>query len=131
MDVFMKASGLIIVSLILGTVLTLNNKGFGVLISVAACCAVCVCALHFLKPVLEFFQELRSLGNWNHEMLEILLKATGIGILSEMISLICSDSGNAALGKALQMLTTAVIVWLSLPLFTQLIELIRQILGKI
>ena len=90
-----------------------------------------VAALQYIRPVLDFFTQLQSVGNWDSELMRILIKAVGIGILSEITALICADSGNAALGKSLQILTTAVILWLSLPLFTGLLELVSQLLGKI
>ena len=64
-------------------------------------------------------------------LIAILLKAVGIGILSEITCMICTDSGNAALGKVIQFLTSAVILWLCIPLFTQLIELIEGVLGAV
>jgi hypothetical protein len=45
--------------------------------------------------------------------------------------MVCADAGNASLGKVLQILASAVILWLSLPVFTALIELIQKILGEL
>ena len=70
-------------------------------------------------------------GNLEPELLHSVLKAVGIGLLAELTGQICADSGNASLGKSLQILATAVILWLMLPLFTQLIDLLEEILGAI
>ena len=43
----------------------------------------------------------------------------------------CTDAGNGALGKALQLLTGAVILWLSIPLIQALIELLSEMLGEV
>lgn len=45
--------------------------------------------------------------------------------------MVCTDAGNASLGKAVQLLGTAVILWLSLPLFKALVELLQSILGEV
>ena len=58
-----------------------------------------------------------------------MLKAVGIGVISEIAVLICQDSGNAALGKGLQLLATIVVLWLALPLMQGLLELVQKILG--
>ena len=61
-------------------------------------------------------------------MLQIVMRSVGIGLLSEITLHICTDSGNTALGKTLQILGNAIILWLSLPIFTKIIELIEEIL---
>jgi hypothetical protein len=55
----------------------------------------------------------------------------GIGILSEISALICADAGNSSLGKALQILGGTAMLWLSLPVFRTLVDLIRSILGAL
>ena len=65
------------------------------------------------------------------EAVSILLKAAGIGLLSELAGLLCADAGENALGKVLQILSNAAILWLSLPLFRQIIGLIGEVLAKI
>ena len=52
-------------------------------------------------------------------------------MITEMAGMICSDAGNGSLGTALQLLASAVILWLSVPVFTALMNLIRQIMGEI
>lgn len=131
MEEFIKAAGLILVSVILCLILSGHSKSFPILIVIAVSSIVAMASLKYIRPVLDFFDQLQSMGNWDSELMTILIKAVGIGILSEITALICADSGNSALGKSLQILTTAVILWLSLPLFTGLLELISQLLGKI
>jgi hypothetical protein len=52
-------------------------------------------------------------------------------LIGELAGLICSDAGNAALAKSIQILTTAVILWLSIPLFESLLDLVQAILGEL
>ena len=84
-----------------------------------------------LEPVLDFLRELETLGDLQGDMLGILLKAVGIGLVSEIAGLVCTDAGNGSLGKTLQMLGSAVILYLSLPIFTAMLELIREILREL
>lgn len=90
-----------------------------------------VLALSYLQPVVDFIRQLQTTAQLDDGMLEILLKTMGIGLIGEIAGLICADTGNSALGKSLQMLSAAVILWLSLPLLTQLLELLQQILGEV
>ena len=127
----MKAIGLVLVGVILCLILSGHNKQFSILLAVGICAMVSIAAMAYIRPILEFFTQLQMKGNWNNELLSILLRAAGIGILSEIVTLICADTGNATLGKALQFITIATILWLSLPLFERLMEIVEQLLGKI
>lgn len=84
-----------------------------------------------LGPVLRFLGELESLGNLRGDMLGILLKAVGIGLLSEIAAVICSDSGNTGLGKMIQLIGSVVVLWLSIPVFRSLLDLVQTILGEL
>lgn len=106
-------------------------KDMGMLLSLAGCCLVALVALSYLGPVLDFLVGLETLGNLDRTMIGSLLKIAGIGMIAEIASLVCSDSGNGSLGKAVQLMGTAVILWLSVPLFTALVELIQKMLGEL
>lgn len=131
MDVFLKASVAVLVTVILYLTVSKQSKDISVLIAIAGCCAVVLAALTYLKPVIEFINNLKSMIGMENELINVILKAVGIGIIAEITSLICSDSGNSSLGKSLQILASAVILWLSLPIFDKLLELLDQILGAI
>lgn len=113
--------------------LTLGKQGgqTGILLTMAASCMVCLIALNYLEPVMDFMEQLEELGALDGSLVTILLKAAGIGFLSEIACLVCADAGNSALGKSLQILGSGVILWLSVPLFQALLELLQQILGGI
>lgn len=128
---YWQGAAAVLLAVILMLALGKQGKEIGLLLTLAVCCMVGALAVSYLQPVVEFIQRLQSIGQLDSGMLEILLKVVGIGIVGEIASLICGDSGNAALGKALQMLSAAVILWLSLPLLTQLLELVQQILGEV
>ncbi len=131
MDIFLKAASGILIALVLYLVLIKQNKDISTLLTVAVCCLVGVSAVTYFQPVIQFLSKLQLLGNINSDMLGVILKAVGIALLSEITSLICADAGNSSLGKILQMTASAVILWISLPLFTSLIELIEKILESI
>ncbi len=131
MDTFLKATGGILIALILYLILSKQNRDISLLLTVLVCCMVSAIAIGFLEPVFDFFTKLESIANVDRQMLAVILKAVGVGLLTEIISLICADSGNASLGKIVQILASCVILWLSIPLFTRLIELVEEILVAI
>lgn len=108
-----------------------KKKELAILLSLGATCMAAFAALQYLEPVLDFLETLQTLGNLDSDLIRPLLKITGISILSEISSLICQDSGNASLGKGIQLLGTAAILWLSLPMLMALVEMLENILGEL
>ena len=117
MSLFWKAAAAVLLAVVLGPSLG-KQKDIGVLLTMAVCCMVAMIAISYLEPVLDFLRELETLGDLQGDMLGILLKAVGIGLVSEIAGLVCTDAGNGSLGKTLQLLGSAVILYLSLPIFT-------------
>ncbi|MBQ8238422.1 MAG: hypothetical protein IJZ39_09785 [Oscillospiraceae bacterium] len=126
MGLYWKAAAAVLLAVVM--MLMLRRQEIGVLLGIAVCAMVAVAAMDYLDPVAKLLHSLEALGNLDTEMVTILLKTVGIGLVTEIASMICTDSGSASLGKAVQLLGTSVILWLSVPLFTALLDLIREIL---
>ena len=131
MDIFLKATAGILITTVLCLALAKQGKDYSLLLTITACTMVIIAAITFISPILAFINRLQAMAQWQNDMMQILLKAVGIGLISEVTSLICNDAGNAALGKSLQIIATSAILWLSLPLITELVALLERILGAI
>ena len=131
MSSFFQVTGGVLVAVILGLTLSKYGKDFSVVLVLLVSCMVLTVMTAYLRPVIEFIEELLRLSELQNELLRPVLKATAIGIVAEIASLICTDSGNAALGKTIQLLSVAVILWLALPLLRSLLELMQRMLGNI
>ena len=131
MDNFLKVTAGILIALVLYLILAKQNKDYSLMLTAAVCCLAAVSLVSYIQPVVGFVYKLQALSQLNTDMMKILLKAVGIALLSEIVNLICVDAGNATLGKMLQILASATILWLSLPLLNGLIDLIEKILGAI
>lgn len=128
MDTFLKAVAGVLIAVILCLTVSKSNKDISLLLVVATCCIVVAAAASYLSPVFSFFEQLQTLGDLDPNMIGILMKAVGVGMLSEIAGLVCEDAGNAAMGKSLKYLSAAVILYISLPLFTSLLSLLEEIL---
>ena len=131
MNIFVKASALALIVSVLYQMVSGRNKEIGMLLLVLGSCVILITAVSYIEPVFAFIRKLQTLGKLNNEMLEILLKSVGIGLLAEISVLVCNDMGNASMGKTLQILATAAILWLSLPLLNSLLDLIGNLLGEV
>ena len=122
---------MVLIGVILSLVVGKQARDMSLMLTLAVCVLVGLGALEFLEPVAELMAELRRLGDLDSEAVSILLKSAGIGLLSELAGTLCTDAGEGALGKVLQILSNAVILWLSLPLFRQILTLIEEVLAGI
>ena len=128
MDNFLKSVAGTLVALIMYLVLAKQGKDISVLLGTAVCCMLASAAIQYMAPVLDFIERLRQISGLDSSTLQIILRAVGIGLISEITTVVCTDSGNAAMGKSLQLLAGGVVLWLSLPLFNELIDLIEKLL---
>lgn len=131
MDLFLKAVAAALITAVIGLVLARQGKDMFLLLTLAACAMIGAVAFTYLKSVISFLQRLTDMTQLNTDLLAVILKTVGIGLIGELVGLICSDAGNAALAKSIQILTTAVILWLSIPLFESLLDLVQAILGEL
>lgn len=131
MEIFLKATAGVLISLILYIVLSKQNKDHSVLLSMLICALLGILILQQLSPVFQFTRQLLEKTRVSNDFFNIMLRVVGIGIVAEFAVHICSDSGNSALGKLLGLLSTVIILVISLPLFETLFELIEDLLEVI
>ena len=131
MDIFVKTLCGALIALILYLVLSKQGKEISLMLTVVVCCMIAGAAVNFMMPVIDFIVKLQTVSKLNSELISIVLKSVGIGMLAEITCMICNDAGNAALGKTIQILATAVVLRLSVPLFSSLIDLIEEIVSSI
>ena len=131
MEDYIKICAGVIMAVILGIALSKRSADVAMVLSILVCCMILTAMAGFLEPVMDFLRELQQIAQLDGQMVEILLKAVGIGLISEIAALICADSGSGALGKGLIILASAVILFLCLPLMRSLLELMNEILGEL
>lgn len=131
MELFWKVAAGVLVAVILILTLSKNSRDLALLMGLCVCVLVFTAAVSYIQPVVQFINRLQSEAGLDGNMVSVLLKAVGIGLVGEIAGLICGDSGNQALGKAVTWFSSAVILYLTLPMLTKLLELMEKILGEI
>ena len=128
MDNYFKIICLVITGVILCTILSKKSSDYSLVIIIVLCCGICAVVLASLKPILDFINEMDVLLGANAKWFPLLLKAAGLSFVGEITGAICTEAGHASLAKLLQVLTVIAIVWVSLPLIQNLLDLIQSIL---
>lgn len=131
MDLFWKTTAATLIAVIMGLAVGKQEKDLSILLTMTVCCMGAAAAVTFLGPVRDLLWELEAMAQLKDGILGVLLKCTGIALVAELAGLICSDAGNGSLGKMLQILGSAVILYLSIPVITTLLTLVREILGDL
>lgn len=131
MALFWKVAAAVLLAVVLEMALGKRGAEFQTVLSVAVCCIGAAAAVSYLEPVLDFLWELEALGGLKGGVLAVLLKVAGIGLVAELAAMVCTDAGDASLGKTLELLGSAAILYLSLPVLTQMMALIQTILGEV
>ena len=78
MDIFLKATGAVLIAVILCIMLAKYGKDYAILLSLAVCALVFMAAGSFLYPIFSFFSRLVQLGGLDSDLLNLLLKISGI-----------------------------------------------------
>lgn len=131
MELFWKTSAGILMASVLILAVEKQEKDMALLLTMVVSAMAAMAGLTFLKPVIVFFYQLEELGDLRSGVLDILLKATGIGLVSELASGICRDSGNSSLAQVVKMLGIMAMLSLSVPILETLMDLIQTILGEL
>lgn len=131
MDAFWKAAAVMILVVILGTALGKTEKDIAVVLSVAACCMAAMAALTYLSDVIAFLWEIGNGLEHGTPFLRTLLKIAGVALTTELTGLIGADAGSSSLGKAMQILGNAAILFLALPLLETFLSMVQDMMGRL
>lgn len=131
MNDFLRITAGVLVAAVIGFSFSGKNKEISMVLGLSVC-AMALCAVFtYVEPIIAFMEQLLEHTSVAQSHLRTILKAVGIGLVAQIASMICNDSGNSALGKTLQICSAFVILWLSLPMMQELMDLILRILGEL
>lgn len=131
MDIYLKIVSGILIGCILSLILSSRSKDFSLLVSIGICAISCISSVQLMDGVIDFLKSAQSICDLDNQMLSIVLKCTGIGLITEIAGTICQDSGNGALAKVLQICGAAAALWLSLPLLQKLLDILLDVLNNL
>ena len=123
-----KIIGIGITALIIIIILKQYKPEFAVYISIIAGIIILLMSMSKLSAIVTVLSNLGSKVGAGSQFLKILLKVTGIAILTEFAVSICKDSGETAIASKIDLGGKIIIVSISIPIITALLELIISIM---
>lgn len=123
-----KIIGIALTSVIIVIVIKQYKPEFAVYISLIASALILFLLLDKLSGIVELLNNLASRMNGASEFLKILIKITGIAFLTEFAVSICKDSGESAIASKVDLGGKVIIVTMSIPIISSMLETILKIL---
>ena len=99
MSEFWKTTSIVLLTVILGLAVGKTERDISAVLSLVAACIAAGVAVTILEPVLNYLWELQRLCALPEGLVSVLLKAVGIALVAELSSAVCTDAGNALLGR--------------------------------
>ena len=127
MDI-VKIIGVGLTALIIIIILKQYKPEFTVYASIIAGAIILFMVMDKLNGVVNILESLANKTGAGSTFLGILLKITGISILTEFAVSICKDSGETAIASKIDLGGKIIIISISIPIITALLELIINIL---
>jgi stage III sporulation protein AD len=123
-----KIIGVGLVALILIIILKQYKPEFTIYASIIAGAIILLMVMDKLYSIINLLSNISQKAGIGNEFLKIILKITGIAILTEFAVSICKDSGESAIASKIDLGGKIIIISISIPIITALLELAINIL---
>ena len=123
-----KIIGIGITALIIIIILKQYKPEFAVYTSIIAGIAILLLSLSKMSGVINLLKDISSRASISSEFVGIILKITGIAILTEFAVSICQDSGESAIASKIDIGGKVIIITMSIPIISSLLETILKVL---
>ncbi len=120
---------------LIGTVLIVTVKEYkpeiAVVLSIAVGVIMFLAAARLIAPIFDEIKNILNNSSASLENINILIKALGICYITQFVSDVCKDSGQSSVSTKVELVGRIAICILAMPLYEELIVLIKSIIEGI
>lgn len=127
MDII-KIIGIGLISLIIIIIVRQYKPEFTLYVSLLAGALILLLIMGKLEGIIDLLTTLSNKTAINNDFLTLLIKITGIAFLTEFAVSICKDTGESAIANKVDMGGKVIIVSMSIPIISSLLETVVEIL---
>ena len=127
MDII-KIIGIAFIAVIIIVILKEYRPEFAIYASIIAGVLILALASNTLSGIIDMIKSISNKTNINSEFLVILIKITGIAILTEFAVSICKDAGESAIASKVDVGGKIIIISMSIPIINALIDTVVKVL---
>ena len=128
MEQLVKCAGAAIIGAVLCLLTKRQGAQYGILVSIGTVLFIVTLGLSFMKPVMAFAESMGETAGLVGGITEPVLKALGMGILTEVSSGICEDAGEKTIASMLRLSGSVASVYVLLPLMESLMTTLQGML---
>ncbi len=123
-----KIIGIALIAVIIIIMLKQYRPEYAIFISILSGALILILVMDKLDGIIALIKSIQDKSSINMEFITLLIKITGIAFLSEFAVSICKDSGEGAIASKIEMGTKIIIISMSIPIISSLLEIILKIL---
>lgn len=127
MDII-KIIGIGFIAVIIIILIKQYRPEFAIYVSIGAGILIFSIIAGKFSGIIEVLKSFTNKTSINNEFLTLLIKITGIAILTEFAVSICKDSGESAIASKVDLSGKVIIMSMSIPIMASLLETIISIL---
>lgn len=123
-----KIVGIALIALIIIIMLKQYRPEYAIFITILTGILILFLVMDRLTGIINLIQTIQSKSSINTQFIALLIKITGIAFLSEFAVSICKDSGEAAIASKIELGSKIIIISMSIPIISSLLEIVLKIL---
>ena len=127
MDIF-KILAIALLTCVATLVVKQVKPDFASIVAIAGGVIILLMLIDYLEQIVGVFQTIVEKTNLSPSILSTILKIIGVGYLTEFTSNICTDSGSSNLAGKVLLAGKIIILVMSLPILTNIIDIVVGIL---
>ena len=128
MDYLIKVIGIGLISLVCIIIIKQYKPEFAIYISIISGVIILFVIMGELGKVINLLQSISKKSGISTSFLSILLKITGITILTEFAISICKDSGESAIASKIEIGSKVIIISMSIPIISSLLDVVLKLI---
>lgn len=123
-----KIVGIALIALVIIIMIKQYRPEYAIFISILTGILILILVMDRLTGIINLIQSIEDKFSINTQFIALLIKITGIAFLSEFAVSICKDSGEAAIASKIEIGSKIIIISMSIPIISSLLEIILKIL---
>ena len=127
MDILLKIAAVGVAASVMAMVLKKNSPEIALLLTVATASLIMFAAVEVISEVLDFLRTILEHTSLSEDIFGIVLKAVAIAIITKIASDVCKDAGQSASSSAIELVGSATVLYIALPLFETMIQMINSL----
>ena len=128
MEEIIKIVGIGLVALVIVIILKQYRPEYTIYVSIIAGVLILTLTMSKISGIINLLKSISDKTYINKQFLGILLKITGIAIITEFAVSICTDAGEKAIASKIEIGSKVIIIAMSIPIISSLLEIILKIL---